>query len=358
VVLMAITAVTYCTREDVKSALDIKATARSNAQVDRAVISGAGAVEDQLKRRFYPQDAVRSFDWPNRFQRTSPWKLYFGKNDLVSATAVTAGGVAIPLASINFEPVNSGPPFTRMELDISKAPGAFAVGPTWQHDIAITGTWGYSAVTAPAGTLTAALSDTTGTTVAVSDSTQAGVGALLLCGTERMLVTDRAMITTGQAQQGAGAGTAVNSDVSLTVTDGTKYAAGEVLLLDSERMLVVDIAGNVLTVKRAWDGSVLATHSAAVIFAPRSLTVIRGALGTTAATHLISSAVSRFTYPGLVTELNVAEAVNTLLQETSGYSRTVGEGDNLRLASGAGLKDIRARAMSAHGRAKVRQRTT
>lgn len=353
---MTITVPVYCTREDVKTALDIKATARSNAQVDRAVISGAGAVEDQLKRKFYPFDGVRVFDWPNRFQRAAAWRLYFGANDLVSATAVTSGGVAIPLASVNFEPANSGPPFTRMELDISKSPGSFTAGATWQHDISITGTWGYSAAVTPAGTLTAAVTDTTGTTVAVSDSTQCGAGSLLLIGTERLLVTDRSMITTGQSQQGAGAGTAVNSDVSLTVTDGTKYTVNEILLLDSERMLITDIAANVLTVKRGWDGSVLAVHSGATVYAPRSLTVTRGALGTTAATHLISAAVSRYVFPGLVTELNVAEAINTLLQGTSGYARTVGEGDNLRLASGAGLADIRVRAMAAHGRAKVRQR--
>jgi hypothetical protein len=353
---MTITVPVYCTREDVKSALDIKFTARSSAQVDRAVISAAGAVEDQLKRKFYPVDATRVFDWPNRYLRAAPWRLWLGKNDLVSATAVTSGGVAIPLASINLEPANSGPPFTHLELDISKAPGAFTAGQTWQHDIAITGTWGYRADTTPAGTLAVAITDTTGTTVAVSDSTQCGVGSLLVCGAERMLVTDRSMRDTGQAQQGAGCGTAVNSDVSLTVTDGTKYTVGETLLLDSERMLVVDIAGNVLTVKRAFDGSVLATHSGAEVYAPRSLTVTRGALGTTAATHLISAAVSRYAYPGLVTELNIAEAVNTFLQETSGYARTVGEGETQRNASGAGLADIRARAMSAHGRAKARQR--
>jgi hypothetical protein len=170
-----------------------------------------------------------------------------------------------------------------------------------------------------------------------------------------MLVTDRAMRDTGQSQQGAGCSTASNADVSLTVTDGTKYTAGETLLLDSERMLVVDIAGNVLTVKRAWDGSALATHSGAEVYAPRSLTVTRGALGTTAATHLNGAALSRWTYPGLVTELNIAEAINTFLQKTSGYARTVGEGDNQRNASGAGLADIRARAYAAHGR-KARQR--
>jgi hypothetical protein len=56
-----------------------------------------------------------------------------------------------------------------------------------------------------------------------------------------------------------------------------------------------------------------------------------------------------------VVELAIAEAENTILQKTSGYSRTVGEGDSLRLASGAGLADIRARAVAAYGR-KARQR--
>jgi len=198
------------------------------------------------------------------------------------------------------------------------------------------------------------MNDTTGTLAQVTDSSQIGVGSVIVAGTERMLVTDRAMVTTSQTQQ-SGLTTASNSDVALGVTDGTKYFVGETLLLDSERVLVVDIAANILTVKRAWDGSVLATHSGATIFAPRNLFVTRGALGTTAATHLISAGISRYVYPAPVVELAVAEAVNTVLQKTSGYARTVGEGDNLRLASGAGLADLRAKVVSTYGR-KARQR--
>src|SRR5260221_6001056 len=186
---MTITVPVYSTREDVKAALDIKPTARSNAQVDRAVIAGAASVESDRNGRFYPADAPRTFEGPDRYQRTVPWKLYVGKYDLVSAPAVTSGGVAIPLASVNFEPANDGPPFTRMELDVSKAPGAFAGGATWQRDIAITGTWGYSAVTTPAGTLAAAMSDTTGTVTQGSDSSQIGAGARVLVGTGRQTGT-------------------------------------------------------------------------------------------------------------------------------------------------------------------------
>lgn len=350
---MAISTPCYCTREDVKAALDLKETSRSNTLVDNAIESASRSIENLTNRRFYPQDATRKFDWPN-YQRARPWRLWLNQNDLISLTAVTSGGVAIPTASVFLEPVNDSPPSTYIELDLSTT-ASFAIGPTFQRSLALTGTWGYSAVTAPAGALGAAMTDTTGTLAQVTDSSQVGVGSVIVVGTERMLVADRAMVSTAQTQQGAGVSTAANNDVSLAVTDGTKYFVGETLLLDSERMLVVDIASNTLTVKRAWDGSVLATHSGATIFAPRNLTVTRGALGTTAATHLISAGISRYVYPAPVVELAVAEAENTLLQKTSGYARTVGEGDNLRLASGAGLADIRAKVMATYGR-KARQR--
>jgi hypothetical protein len=142
--------------------------------------------------------------------------------------------------------------------------------------------------------------------------------------------------------------------VSITgVTAGT-ITVGETLLVDSERMLVVDVAGTTLTVKRAWDGTVLAAHtSGADLYAPRTVTVTRGALGSTAATHTISTALTRHVVPGPVRELSVAETVNLLLQRQSGYARTVGSGDNVRESSGRGLRSLRDQVWTSHGR-KVR----
>jgi hypothetical protein len=154
---------------------------------------------------------------------------------------------------------------------------------------------------------------------------------------------------------------ALASDVTIAVTTGTSYAVGEILLLDSERMLIVDIAGNNLTVKRAWDGTVLAAHTGSTIYAPRRLTVTRGAVGTTAATHSNGAAITRHVVPGLIKELCVAEALNTLLQEGGGYSRVFGPGAGIirgdgqrhspgRVAGGVGMSDIRDAAYTAHGR--------
>lgn len=351
---MSVTEPCYCTRDAVKKALDVKGTARSDDDVDRSIQAASRAVEGQLHRKFYPQDATRYYDWPS-YQYAYPWRIWFDAWELAAIpTSVTTGGVAIPLANIFFEPANSGPPYTYMEINRSTN-SAFGAGPTPQRDVAVTGPFGFNLNTTSAGALAAAVADTTGTAVTVTNGAAAGVGDVLLVDTERMLLADKAMSATGQTQSGTGCGTASNADSILTPSGGTFYV-GETLLLDAERMLIVDKAGATVIVKRAWDGTTLATHSNAAISALRSWTVTRGALGTTAATHLNAAAVSRYTPPSLVTQLSLAEAENNLLQGISGYARTVGSADNARPVSGQALADIRAQAYAQYGR-KVRRRT-
>jgi hypothetical protein len=102
---------------------------------------------------------------------------------------------------------------------------------------------------------------------------------------------------------------------------------------------------------------VLASHTAgATISAPRLLTVLRGQLGTTAAGWSSSTAVSRHRPPSVIRDLAIAETVNRVLQETSGYAREVGEGDNARPAPGMSLADLWDEAETVRGR-KNRQRT-
>lgn len=343
--------VSYCSREDVKGAVESAETARNDRQVDRAIESASRSIEGLLRRRFYPQVATRFFDWPNR-SSSRPWRLWLEQHELVSVTTLTAGGTVIAASDFFLEPRNSGPPFTHIEIDLSTA-AAFASGGTHQRAIEIAGVFGYSADDEPAGSLAEAL-DVSETAVDVTDSALIGVGHIVKVDDERMIVTGKSMLDT--AQNTGGALTASMSDVTVAVTTGSAYHVGETILVDSERMLIVDIAGNNLTVKRAWDGSVLAAHnSGADIYAPRTLTVTRGALGTTAATHTDATAITRHAVPGLVQDLCVAEALNALQQETSAYAREVGSGENAREASGRGLRDIRAAAVAQYGR-RVRKR--
>lgn len=346
----------YCSREEVKASPDFRFTARNDVQIDSAIVAASRSVDDLCKRVFYPTDATRYFDFPD-WQHPIPWKLYLDGNELAAAaTSVKSGTVTIPIGHINFEPANFGPPYTRLEIQRDQS-DSFGFNTTPQRDIAVTGTFGYWTKTTSVGSLAASISSTTATTITVSDgSLNSGVcvGDILLIESERMLVSDKAMVTSSQTQV-SGATTKSVADNALTVSDGTKFAVGETLLLDSERMHIDDISGNVLTVTRAYDGTVLATHSGATIYVGRLLTVTRGDLGTTAATHSNSTAVSKYLIPGNARELAIAEAINTVSQKSSAYARTVGSGDNVRNATGAGLADMRARCVANLGR-RARQR--
>jgi hypothetical protein len=350
----------YTTRETVKAALDIKETARSNAQIDRAIEAASRQIEGALHRRFYPEVRTLTWDWPNA-QRARPWRLWLDANELISVTTLTAGGETIAASDYLLYP-SSGPPYNRVEIDLDSS-AAFSSGDTHQRAISITGLYGYRADEAPAGVLAGAVSTVGATTIDVSDGAEVGVGDLLRVDDERLLVTGRTMLDTGQ---NLGADLAASAAaVTVAVSDGTGYSVDEVLLIGSERMLVVDIAGNALTVKRAWDGSVLAAHTTgADIYAPRTLTVVRGALGTTAATHLTAAPVARHVPPGPVVALCVGLALAQVLGEQSGYARpegrsgsssTVSSGRQRGQEIGVGLDALWKTAYAACGR-KARTR--
>lgn len=337
----------YTTRETVKASLDIKRTARSNAQVDKAIEAASRSVEGLLHRRFYPELDTRYFDWPGETYSRA-WRLWLDEHEVVSISSLVAGGVTIDSTDYFLEPVNN-PPYDRVEIDLA-SDAFFEVGDTHQRDIAVTGVFaGCPVVDLSAGTLAAVISSTSETSVTVSDSSVFGVGNILKAEDERMLVTGKTMIDS--AQNTGGNLTASQADVTVSVSDGSAFNIDEVILVESERMLIVEIAGNSLTVIRAWDGSVLASHSSgADIYWPRQLTVTRGALGTTAATHSNGTAISRYEAPGTVEELCIAYAINNLLQRQAGYARVAGEGDNAREYTGRGIRALEADAIRRYGR--------
>jgi hypothetical protein len=329
----------YATVDDVRAALDVAESARSDRQITRILRGVSRDIDGQMHRRFYPLVATRTFDWPDRAHGRS-WRLWLGRDELISVTILSSGGTTIAAGDYLLRP-DHGPPYDRIELNLSSS-ASFGGGATHQRDVTVTGVWGHGADTEAAGTLAEDL-DATETGVDVSDSTLIGVGDLLLVGSERMVVTGRGMLDTGQDLTSAL--TASTAAVAFTVASGAALAVGETLLVDSERMRVTDIAANTVTVRRAVDGSVLAAHSSgASVFAPRTLTVVRGALGTTAAAHSTAAAVSRHVVPDPIRDLAVAEALVRLGREQAGYARTVGSGDGVRAAPGGDIRDIRARA--------------
>ncbi|MGW1463844.1 hypothetical protein ACWCPT_05750 [Streptomyces sp. NPDC002308] len=341
-----ISAPVYATREDVASALDFKQTARATAQIDRALMAASRGVDGLCRRVFYPEQANRSWDWPNG-QTARPWRLWLDASDLLSVTEVTTGGETVPADAVLLEPQRYGPPYNQVQIDTSISSGWIG-GDTAQRSISITGTYGYTDDHAAAGPVPDGIDGTSTTlTVGPAASAEIGVGNLLRLGAERVLVTGRALAATGQTLTTDIDGQAKTTAVR--VSDGGKFAAGETILVGGERMHVVDIAEDTLVVRRAWDGSALAAHVVgAPVFAPRALAVVRGALGSEATAHPGGTAVDRWEPPALVHQLALGEAINTVLQEQAGWFRTV-QGSS-REATLAALDRLRTQTYDTHGR--------
>ncbi|MFF5404620.1 hypothetical protein ACFY8K_16735 [Streptomyces misionensis] len=341
----------YATREDIMRALDVQTTARNRRQIDDAIEAASRGVEGLCHRRFAPVLATRYFDWPGRPSGYTPWVLRLDDSELISLVSITSGGISIPLEDVNLEPNRSGPPYSRVEIKLSTS-AAYGGGQTYQRDITITGLWGYRDTETTLGATTAAVGSETTLTVDGATSAAVGVGSILRIDTERMIVTERTQAGTGQT----GTLTASKGDTTLTVADGTAFAVDEVLLLDAERVRVDDIAGNTLVVERAYDGTVLAAHTSTAIYAPRALTVTRGALGTTATTHASGATVYAWQPPGLIKQLVKAEAIWALLQERSGWFRLASSsGKSAPEVSRISIEALRDQTYTEYGR-KVRTR--
>lgn len=323
---------TYATREQVARATDVKSSAAVDDVIDRKAAAASRKVERMLHRRFYPLTASRTFDWP---RRGAVWL----DDDLLSATAVTIDGTAV--TGHVLEPRFDGPPYDRIDFEDATIGSG--------DELTVTGAWGYSTDEATAGALAAAITDAAATSCTVTDASLVGVGDLLRIDTERLVVTDRGLASTGTTL-GSNID-ALAATVSVPVGSGAAVHAGETITIDAERMLVIDVAANTLIVRRAVDGSVITAHSSgATVYAPRLLTVARGAAGTTAATHLISAAVVRNVPPAPVTELVIAETVASMQQDLAGWARTAGTGAAQQGVAPEGLEQLRASVDAAYHR--------
>lgn len=340
----------YCGREAVKAAVGI-AGSKYDALIDSYIETASEGIERLLASRrtqFIPQTAIRYFPWPQKAGRGTVLEL---DQDLLAVTLLQAAAqdaVPITITATDYflEPINQ-PPYRRIEIDLSST-AVLEAGDTTQRSIAVTGRWGYSEDTKAAGALAAAMNDTTGTVADVTDASLIDAGDTLLIQTEALFVSERAALdTTANLNDSL---TADINDVTVTVTDGTLVKRGEVVQVDSEKMLVESITGNDLTVQRQYDGSILAAHTGAVdLYAFRRLTVVRGVNGTTAATHVISTAISRYAPPADIADLCRAEAIARLKQGESGWTGQIGGGEGSVRVRMLDIQELRDRVLQNYG---------
>jgi hypothetical protein len=339
----------YATREATKAAVGITG-AKADALIDDYIESASESVENLLGRRFIPQTQTRLYPWPQTAGNSLV--VYLDQDLLAVTTLLTKAQNTTPteIAATDFflEPVNK-PPYQRIEIDRSSS-SAFEGGDTSQRSISVAGRWGYSEDTKTAGLLAEA-DDGAETELNVSDSSLIDVGDTILLTSEALFVSGKALLDTTANTNGAL--TAVPSETSVTVTDGSLVKAGEIITINSERMLVESIAANVLTVERAYDGSVLAAHNDAQdVYAPRTLTVVRAVNGTTAAAHADALAITKYAPPADVVNYTKALALNAYKQGGSGWTGQIGGGEGTvetRMAV-FGLTKMRDELIATYGR--------
>lgn len=316
----------YCTREEVKRALDVQLPARMNRAVDRAVASARDAIQGETVRRFAPWRGTRFKDWPEPRQTGPWWRLWLDADECTALDSLVSGGVTLTAGQFLLRPDNApalGEPFTYIEVDLGQN-GAFTAGATWQRSIELTGTFGYTGAAnfTPAGTLTTDIDGSAGAAT-VSDGSTVGVGSLLQLDDEWLIVTGRRQVDTGVT---LAADLADRANVQqIPVPDGTAWTPDETITVDAETMLIGDVVGDTLVVERAWDGSTLAAHTAgAHVFSPRQLVVERGQRGTTAAAHTAGATLAVWQPPDLVRQLAVAVAIVAVTQTKAGYPQPLG----------------------------------
>ena len=347
----------YCGRDAVKRAAGIWGAERDQ-HVDRAIESFSRRIDSETHRRFIPRTQTRLFRWP-QLQPMEATILWLDE-DLISITTLQAKAqdstpTTIAAADYFLEPNNTQPPYDRIEIDLSST-AAFESGDTPQRSISVAGSWGYSDTKRSAGTIDDAGGiSATDTSLIVSDASLLDVGNTLLIQSEQLFVSNRAFAALGTillnmvGNLGAGKAT-----VTVTVDASHGVKAGEVIRIDSEQMYVEAVSGNDLTVVRAYNGTVLASHNDnTAIHINRTLTVERGVNGTTAATHADATAIDVYEPPFDIQELCLAETIAALAQEGAGWGRVVGAGEAAREMDGRGIADLRERVVGGYRKRRL-----
>lgn len=187
----------------------------SEANTDAAVLAylndASRAFERDTQRYFFPYLTTNLYRWP-QFAPTATWEVWT-EEDLLAVTllqvAVSGQGAApITLTNYFLEPQWAGPPYSRIEIDLSST-DALQSGPTPQRAIGVTGQWGYTNATQSLGTI-AGLSSGSPTTATIT-GTAPDTGDVLLVDSEAIYVSLGG--TTGPTLQRGVNGTAVATHV-------------------------------------------------------------------------------------------------------------------------------------------------
>jgi hypothetical protein len=304
----------YCTLNEVIDDLELL-----GVKNEAKAFSFIRAASQYIDKRgwFVPTTASRTFDGSGTV------RLWI--DPLLSVTSITVNGTALTASEYVLYPRTKhweNGPYTSIEL---------ATGGRWttEHDsIVIAGRWGLYDATRTLPTTTVLDDDITASDpVTVLSDGRFSPGAILLVGTEQMLIES----TQSLATTGAHVDVAIDNNTGvITVNDAGLFEVGETIRIDAEVMRITDLttANDQLVVTRGWNGSAVTAHLVnAVVYAYRLFNVKRAANGTTAAAHSQGAAVTQVIPPDDVNYLCRQIAALMLKKAQGGYAGKVGNAE-------------------------------
>lgn len=213
-------------------------------------------------------------------------------------------------------------PYAWLDVD---APDATNLS-TWlceDEGVVVTGKWGLYELTASLGTTLGASMSDSATTMQVGNGSKVSPGMIVLIGSEQIYIESTAAPTSAVTTITE----ATDSEIStLTLADGTLVNAGEIIRIGLEQKKTTDISGNDCAVVRGWNKTTRASHADnSNVDVYRTFNVTRGVNGTTAAAHVIGSAVYRQMIPDDVNMLCRKMAGRLLKDSQSGFSGVIGD---------------------------------
>lgn len=201
----------YTTVDSIRGRLTID-TQDDDDRLLEAIAEASRALDAATGRRFYPRIATHYYDY------MGPVRLRLD-DDLLTATTVTTNNDGTTLASTDYHLAQGTSynfhPYDRILIDRSSS-ARFQWSSTVVKSQKVVGVWGYH-----------------------TDYTKAWVDSGATLGAN---ITD----TTG---------------TSITVSDGTQFEVGETIQIDSEWLLIKRVEGTAITVERGINGSTAATHT-------------------------------------------------------------------------------------------------
>ena len=339
------------TREAVKRALGAAGT-DLHPTIDRHIAAASHELQESINRKFIPRTATYYFDGKGK---RSLWLPPSEEGDLLAVTTLkvdeNGDGTYEKTLAANTDywlwPDNGTP---KNRIDINPESAQLSVFPQGRRRVEIVGRFAYSEDTKAAGSVSSGLTPgTSATNFVCSNAALIDVGDTLLIESEQLFVSERTATSLGIAGLLISGIAADVSATELEIATPGVAIVGEVLLVDSERMLVVDTPGAsaFVIVQRAYDGSTLASHaSAAQAYTYRSLTVVRGVNGTTAAAHPDGTAIRKYVVPEDIERQVRAEAIYGIKADQSGQTGLVGGGDSAQRVNSWPLRNQRQAVIS------------